>query len=82
MEDGKNLSDIDWAMKLRKRSIGYIKEKRKCRICHVEEETWEYVWEVCGRSEEEEEGWQVNIGRILGDKGQGEYSILGLSSCK
>lgn len=47
-------------------------EERKCRLCHTEEETWKYVWEVCGRSGEEERGWQENIEKILGEEGQGE----------
>lgn len=33
-----------------------IEEERKCRLCREEEETWEHVWEACGRSEEKEGG--------------------------
>ncbi|KMQ86810.1 hypothetical protein RF55_14109 [Lasius niger] len=29
-------------------------EGSKCRICERERETWEHVWESCGRGEEEE----------------------------
>lgn len=46
-------------------------EKRKCRVCGVGEETWEYVWEECadwrgGKS------WQEMVGEVLGDEGEGE----------
>ena len=47
-----------------------IEEERKCRLCQEEEVTWEYVWEVCGKSGEEEGRWQVNVGRILGEEGR------------
>lgn len=47
-------------------------EERKCRLYQEEEETWEHIWQVCGRSEEEKGGWQGNVRRILEDEGQEE----------
>lgn len=37
-----------------------------------EEETWEHVWEGCGKQEEVESGWQENVGWVLGDEEEGE----------
>lgn len=48
-----------------------VEEKRLCRECGVEEETWEHVWEKCtgwGR----EKGWQEMREMVLGDDGRGE----------
>lgn len=48
-----------------------VVEKRLCRKCGVEEETWEHVWEKCsgwGR----EKGWQEMREEVLGDDGKGE----------
>ena len=46
-----------------------MEEERKCRLCKCRRRN---VWVICGRSGEEEGGWQVNVGRILGEEGQGE----------
>lgn len=46
-------------------------EERRCRVCGMEEETWEHVWEACtdwGR----ERGWQEVRDEVLGDEGGGE----------
>jgi len=45
-------------------------EKRRCRICGWEEETWEHVVEICMR--EGDEGGREKILRILDDSGNGE----------
>lgn len=47
-------------------------EKRVCRMCGGEEETWEHVWEGCRRGQAEEGGWQEWVGTILGEKGEGK----------
>ncbi|XP_071572354.1 uncharacterized protein [Temnothorax nylanderi] len=48
-------------------------EDRRCRMCGREEETWEHIWEECARWEEwDGEGWQDVVGRLLGEKGEGE----------
>ena len=48
-------------------------EKRRCRICEGEEESWEHVLERCRR---EEEGigkdWQERVTEILEEGGSGE----------
>jgi len=46
------------------------KEKRRCRVCGVEEETWEHVWERCV-GEGIEKGKEA-MRRILGGEGEGE----------
>jgi len=49
------------------------RREKKCRMCEQEEETYEHVWERCTRwGEEERESWQRVIGRMLGEKGEGE----------
>lgn len=54
----------------------WMKEgERKCRLCGDIEETWEHVWEICGKDVNEKGGWQENIGRILGEDGEGEAWI-------
>jgi len=58
---------------IRERLYWEEEEKRKCRICEREEETWEHVWESCSRWNESEIGsWQEEIGRMLGEEGEGE----------
>lgn len=47
-------------------------EKRKCRLCEREEESWEHVWEGCGGAEERNIGWQQVVRRMLGEEGEGE----------
>jgi len=47
-------------------------ERRKCRLCGYEEESWEHVWERCRKWGEGGGGWQEAIGRILGEDGEGE----------
>lgn len=46
-------------------------EKRRCRVCGYEEETWEHVWERCSGSLGEG-GWQENVKEILGAEGKKE----------
>jgi len=40
-------------------------EKRLCRLCRAELETWEHVWERCRRWREEDSSWQEVAGIIL-----------------
>lgn len=41
-------------------------EKRRCRLCGEERESWEHVWEECRAWREGEgESWQEAYGRIL-----------------
>lgn len=48
-------------------------EKRSCRMCGGEEETWEHVWERCVKGKEKEKGsWQEVVEGILGEEGEGE----------
>jgi len=47
-------------------------EKRTCRLCGGEVESWEHVWEGCRRWEEWEESWQEAVKWVLGEKGEGE----------
>ncbi|XP_046141609.1 protein MNN4-like [Osmia bicornis bicornis] len=47
-------------------------EKRKCRICEWEQESWEHVWEGCGTSKERKEGWQEIVKVLQGEDGEGE----------
>lgn len=32
---------------MKERVYWEVEEKRRCRICGNEEETWEHVWEMC-----------------------------------
>lgn len=48
-------------------------EKKKCRLCGREEETWEHVWERCANREKEKGGWQDKCKELLGEEGKGEY---------
>lgn len=50
--------------------------KRSCRICGGEEETWEHVWERCGKEKEEKDSWQERVGEILGEEGEGEWWMI------
>jgi len=49
-------------------------ERRMCRLCGGEIESWEHLWEKCRTWKEGggERGWQEVVGMILGDKGEGE----------
>jgi len=47
-------------------------ERRKCRLCENEEETWKYVWERCRRWREGGGGWQEGVGWVLGEDGKKE----------
>ncbi|XP_076301434.1 uncharacterized protein LOC143219315 [Lasioglossum baleicum] len=57
------------------RAWGYEKklgeDKRMCRVCGWESETWEHVWEVCMRGDESK-GWQESMWEVLEDEGGGE----------
>ncbi|EZA50916.1 hypothetical protein X777_10743, partial [Ooceraea biroi] len=49
-----------------------IDEERKCRLCGMELETWEHIWERCRWSKEREESWQEVVRWVLGEGGEGE----------
>jgi len=58
---------------MRERLYWEEEDRRKCRTCGWEEETYEHVWERCIREREGElESWQREIERMLGEKGEGE----------
>ncbi|XP_067217103.1 LINE-1 retrotransposable element ORF2 protein [Linepithema humile] len=57
-------------------------EKRRCRLCGGERETWEHVWEECREWKEGGGSWQEAVGWVLGEEGEGErYSehVLSIS---
>lgn len=41
-------------------------EKRLCRLCDGEEETWEHIWERCREWRVGERCWQKAVGWVLG----------------
>jgi len=47
-------------------------EKRLCRTCGSEEETWEHVWERCRDWGLGRESWQDVVEWVLGERGEGE----------
>jgi len=47
-------------------------EKRWCRLCGGEEETWEHVWEGCRMWKEGRGCWQEAVGWVLGGEDKGE----------
>jgi len=48
-------------------------DKRMCRLCGGEIESWEHVWEECRMWKEKgNKSWQEVYGRILGEDGEGE----------
>ena len=48
-------------------------ERRRCRICGEEEETWEHIWERClGGGLGDGERWEEVSGKILSGNGGGE----------
>lgn len=50
------------------------KEKRLCRRCEGEIESWEHIWERCNnRGGEKKSTWQEEVGWILGEKEKGEW---------
>ena len=51
------------------------REKKVCRVCLWEEETWEYVWDGYVRGGDEVGSWQENKRKILGEEGEGEEWI-------
>lgn len=53
------------------------KEDRLCNVCHLEEETWEHVWEVCSGLGVDR-GWQEMRSEVLGDEGQGKTWLTGI----
>jgi len=48
-------------------------EKRRCRMCGRERETWKHVWEECREWRKEGESWQEVVREMLGEKGEGEW---------
>jgi len=50
-----------------------------CRMCGREEETWEHVWEECGRWGARGT-WEEYVEEFLGEEGEGEKWILMLES--
>lgn len=56
-------------------------ERKKCRICEVEEETWEHVWEGCVR-EVEKESWQERVRDLLSEEGGGEEWMRSVESMR
>lgn len=46
-------------------------EDRRCRIYGGKEETWEHVWEECGRWGARG-SWQEMVETVLGEDGEGE----------
>lgn len=47
-------------------------ERRRCRLCEGEEETWEHVWERCREWREGGGSWQEAVRWVLGEEGEGE----------
>ncbi|XP_068993226.1 golgin subfamily A member 6-like protein 24 [Neodiprion pinetum] len=50
-------------------------EKRRCRVCGGEEETWEHVWERCVGWDRREESWQEVVRETSGEEGVGEVRM-------
>lgn len=46
-------------------------EKRRCRLCGMERETWEHVWEGCKEWGMGEESWQERARKVLGEGERG-----------
>ncbi|XP_076287327.1 uncharacterized protein LOC143212411 [Lasioglossum baleicum] len=59
-----------WGWKERE-GIEKLQERRKCRVCGWENETWEHVWEVCMWMDDSK-GWQESMWEMLEDEGGGE----------
>ncbi|XP_076301689.1 uncharacterized protein LOC143219703 [Lasioglossum baleicum] len=59
--------------KLQERHLKWVLgvDRRKCRVCGWENETWEHVWEVCMRKDDSK-GWQESMWEMLEDEGGGE----------
>lgn len=58
-------------------------EKKVCRMCKIEEESWEHVWEECIRGIEWGRGsWQERIGWVLGEEGDGEDALTELEGAR
>ncbi|CAD6233891.1 GSCOCG00012333001-RA-CDS, partial [Cotesia congregata] len=51
------------------------REGRLCRVCGLEEETWEHVWEVCSRCGLEK-GWKDMRKEVLGEAWLAEIEKL------
>lgn len=47
-------------------------DKRTCRLCGSEEETWEHVWEGCRAWDTGGKSYQEVVGWILGEKEERE----------
>ncbi|XP_025996696.1 protein PXR1-like [Solenopsis invicta] len=56
---------------MRKRNYWTSEENRKCRMCGMEEESWEHVWEECG-SWKAERSWEEIVERVLVHNGEEE----------
>jgi len=86
----------DWAEKRWKRIIRYRLgnevrgglywedvEKKKCRLCEREEETWEHIWERCVRGEKwGDMTWQEAVLSVLGEEGEGEEWLKELDEAR
>ncbi|KMQ85674.1 hypothetical protein RF55_15621 [Lasius niger] len=56
-------------------------EERLCRTCKGGRETWEHVWEDCGRWGAEG-SWQEMMGMVLGEEEEGEEWLRELEKFK
>lgn len=58
-------------------------EKKVCRMCKIEEESWEHVWEECIRGIEWGRwSWQERVGWVLGEEGDGEDALTELEGAR
>ncbi|EFN72810.1 Cytochrome P450 4C1 [Camponotus floridanus] len=58
--------------KIEERRYWEEKEKKLCRLCAGEVETWEHVWKSCRDWKEGGGTWQETVNWILGENGEGE----------
>ncbi|EZA52484.1 hypothetical protein X777_08600 [Ooceraea biroi] len=47
-------------------------EKKRCRLCGMEKESWEHIWEECRRWTVGGGSWQGAVSWVLGQEGEGE----------
>lgn len=79
-ENQKNWGESRWKRVIRfrlgnemKASAYWEEEERKmCRVCEGEVETWEHTWENCREWKNGEGNWQEVVERILEGEGEGE----------
>ena len=48
-------------------------ERRRCRLCGSDSETWEHIWEECRDWGRGDKNWQQVVSWVLGDDGEGEW---------